>query len=274
MKKLKFRFPVATKILLSVFVFGISLIVTGFFYKEVFTFQSMESKSDAVKIAPTKQPDAYPTFASNFDDYKQGSVKSATTVNTSVSEINQDPLVECTISKNCGGGSITVRRSECASQKCCEYSPGKWKNMSISECYDTQVVTYGQLYAPQILTPTLIPIPDQTKIAAIKNAVGQAAVHKTKADFAWEQMLEYKKEQLDCGERTRKSALESAERGVPLSPSSQLSIQQSCESGYQPLINEFRLINQTEFNQYNEWYRQANQLLSECPSCASFINTK
>ncbi|MBI4215717.1 MAG: hypothetical protein HY602_03255 [Parcubacteria group bacterium] len=78
MKKLKFRFPVATKIFLSVFVFGISLVVTGFFYKEVFTIQPMELGDDIPNITPTKQPVVSPTFAPEFE-YKL-SVKSASTL--------------------------------------------------------------------------------------------------------------------------------------------------------------------------------------------------
>lgn len=143
--------------------------------------------------------------------------------------------------------------------------------MSESKCSEAQNDSYDKLHILPSLTPTSTPVPDPIRIAAIKTAIQQAELYKSKANLAREQMFKYKKEQLNCGPRTRENAIQSAEKGVPLSPSSQHSIQQICEGGYQPLIDEFRLLYENASYQYNEYYRQANKLLSECSGCAQYL---
>lgn len=230
---------------------------------------SWQGVSQPQEVSPdtskTKQPTDHPTTILKQDNYRQGSVKSST------SERGTDPYVKCYSDEKCGGGFITVSKSECANQKCCEYSPGKWKNMSESGCSEAQNDSYDKLHIVPSLTPTSTPVPDPIRIAAIKTAIQQAELYKSKANLAWEQMLEYKKEQLNCGPRTRENAIQSAEKGVPLSPSSQYSIQKTCEDGYQPLIDEFRVLYENASYQYNEYLRHANKLLSECSGCAQYL---
>lgn len=113
---------------------------------------------------------------------------------------------------------------------------------------------------------------DLAKIAALENAIESAAKYKVWVDDAWKQLLQYKKEQLDCGERVRNSVAESIENGVALSPSQQRSLQQSCEDGYEPLISDSQRRYDEAFYQYNEYSRQINEILAECPQCVNDPN--
>ncbi len=115
---------------------------------------------------------------------------------------------------------------------------------------------------------------DQGRVIALQTAMLQAALYKVSAEKAGEQITIYREEWFKCRDKTTETSKESAAEGVPLSPGGIRAIEETCENGIQSSINYYQAEYDKAMYQYNEYARQVNQLLAECPSCATFINTK
>lgn len=129
----------------------------------------------------------------------------------------------------------------------------------------TQVDTVQETPQPHPLQAK--PSVDQGKLAALKSAVNAAAEQKAFAVYSQEQLNKYKLEQLKCSDRYNSSTFPGTD--TIMSPTQHDSLVSTCMSGYDSIISDYQRKYDSANYQYNEYYRQINELLATCPDCAS-----
>jgi len=52
--------------------------------------------------------------------------------------IDSDPMIDCKIPDNCGGGTVQIKQSECFSKVCCPVNEEKYETLTYDECHEKQ----------------------------------------------------------------------------------------------------------------------------------------
>jgi len=87
-----------------------------------------------------------------------------TKIITPIPTIDPDPVISCSLNEKCGGGTISMRRSECSNTTCCEIA-GKWVvYKDRNQCTKDQETYWNNYYGAgnNYVAPTYAPIPIPT----------------------------------------------------------------------------------------------------------------
>ena len=63
---------------------------------------------------------------------------SPTPTPTPLPTTDPDPMIECTMTAQCGGNTVKMRRSECRNSVCCPVEPNKYESLPEAECVKRQ----------------------------------------------------------------------------------------------------------------------------------------
>lgn len=107
---------------------------------------------------------------------------------------------------------------------------------------------------------------DQAKLDAIYAALNKAADQKASAYIYNDSLKKFQQYQLDCYDN-----IYSNPDNDILSPSQKQALVKSCEDGYQPTIDSYQKKIDEANRLYNQYYQQALQIYSQCPSCSQYI---